>query len=374
MRIGLDYRPALQNREGIGRYARELVRAFVALGVEDGLALFGSTWAPMRYSREELGLAGSRANLSRVRLPSKWLPKLLGAFGRGADDFLGDIELFHHTQPNVLPIRRAIEVATIFDCIYTKVDEGFVEAASAERMTRAVRELIRRSRLVLAPTEFVRGELARTFAIARERIAVTRLGCDHIVRDRPPNGFVRPTEPYLLTVSRVDPRKNHLRMLRAFEKLVRDGSKHRWVVAGPRGWRVEEFEHALADSPARDRIDWREFVPDAAMPALYSNADALVFASFAEGFGLPPLEAMACGTPVVTSNASSLPEICGDAALFVDPNDVDSIFDATRRVLSDRELAKSLCARGLERAKLYTWKHCAEETLAAYESALTNRA
>src|SRR5262245_57893693 len=99
MRVGLDYRPALQNREGIGRYARELVRGFVELGVDGDLGLFGYTLAPMRYSRRELGLLRSKAELVRLRWPSKWLPSLLGALGKGVDDLVGGADVFHHTQP-----------------------------------------------------------------------------------------------------------------------------------------------------------------------------------------------------------------------------------------------------------------------------------
>src|SRR5688572_23282948 len=117
MRVGNDYRPALQNREGIRRYARELVRAAIELGFDD-LGLFGYTLAPMRSSRAELGLTGSKAELVRLRFPSRWLPALMQRLGKGADDLVGGAEVFHHTQPNLLPVRSAAEVATIFDCIF----------------------------------------------------------------------------------------------------------------------------------------------------------------------------------------------------------------------------------------------------------------
>lgn len=368
MRVGLDYRAALQNREGIGRYARELVRALIEEGFED-LGLFGYTLAPMRFSRRELGLLGSRAELVRLRLPSRWLPGLMRRLGRGADDLVGGCELYHHTQPNLLPVHRAVEVATVFDCIYT-LDAGYMDRATAERMTRTVQAMVERVQRVLVPSEFVGAEVALVLGVPPERISVTELGCEHAARDLPPEGFPPADPPYVLTVTRVDARKNHLRMLRAFERLVREGLPHRWIVAGPPGWGCEDFERALADSPARDRVEWRREVPDRDLPRLYARASAFLFCSLNEGFGLPPLEAMACGAPVVTSCVTSLPEVCGDAALLVEPTEPDDIFEATRRLLTDPELAADLVQRGHRQARRFTWRNCARRTLQAWQAAL----
>jgi glycosyltransferase involved in cell wall biosynthesis len=368
MRVGLDYRPALQNREGIGRYVRELVRAMIELNFDRDLGLFGYTLAPMRYSREELGLAGSRADLVRLRVPSKWLPGLLRRLGKGADDLVGGADVFHHTQPNLLPVRRALEVATIFDCIYL-LDAGYLERGSAERMTAAAREQVRRSKRILVPSEFVGAEVVMALGAHPRRVTVTELGCDHIARALPPEGFGPSARPYILTVSRVDARKNHLRMLEAFELLVAEGLPHAWIVAGPRGYGAEIFERALAASPARARVEWRETVRDDELPKLYAQASAFVFASLNEGFGLPPLEAMVCGTPVVSSAVTSLPEILGDAAFLVEPTDSERIFEALRRVLTEPEIATELVARGRERARRFTWKECARRTLLAYQNA-----
>jgi glycosyltransferase involved in cell wall biosynthesis len=368
MRVGIDYRPALVNREGIGRYARELVRAMVELEFDKSLGLFGYTLAPMRFSRAELGIAGSRAELVRLRLPSRWLPPLLARLGRGADDLVGGAEVFHHTQPNLLPVRQAIEVATIFDCIYL-VDAGYLDDAGRERMTAAAKEQVRRSRRILVPSQFVGAEVVMALGAHPSRVTVTELGCDHVARDLPPGGFGPPPFPYILTVSRVDARKNHLRMLAAFELLVREGLPQRWIVAGPPGHKSADFERALALSPARERVEWRRTVPDAELPRLYAQADAFVFASLSEGFGLPPLEAMACGTPVVTSAVTSLPEVCGDAAWLVDPSEAERIFEALRRLLTEPDLRAEFIARGHTRARQFTWRECARRTLLAYQNA-----
>jgi len=176
-------------------------------------------------------------------------------------------------------------------------------------------------------------------------------------------------DPYVVTVARVDNRKNHVRMLAAFERLVAEGLPHRWIVAGPPGYGSEHFERALADSPARDRVDWRRFVPEAELARLVAQADLCLFASLAEGFGLPPLEAMAAGTAVVTSCVTSMPEVCDDAALFVEPTDVERIFEGARRVLTERDLREELVLRGRRRARAFPWRETARQTLIAYQMA-----
>jgi glycosyltransferase involved in cell wall biosynthesis len=370
MRVGLDYRPALQNREGIGRYARELVRGFIELGFDGDLGLFGYTAAPMRFSREELAIARTRAELLRLRLPSRWLPWLLARLGKGVDDLVGGADIYHHTQPSMLPVRRATEVATIFDCIYMIPDSGYLDPAVAERMTAAAKEQVRRARRILVPSQYVGAEVVMALGAHPARVAVTELGCDHIARALPPEGFGRAKEPYVLTVARVDPRKNHLRMLQAFELLVREGLPHRWVVAGPRGHEWQEFARALERSPARSRVQWIVDAPEEDLPRLYAQADCFLFASLNEGFGLPPLEAMACGTPVVSSCVTSLPEVCGDAAFLVEPTEHERIFEAMRRVLVEPDIAAELRSRGIAQSRKFTWRECAKHTLLAYRKAL----
>jgi len=369
MRIGLDYRPALQNREGIGRYARELVRGFVELGFED-LGLFGYTLAPMRFSRAELGIAGTKAELVRMRFPSKWLPQLLARLNKGVDDLVGGVDVYHHTQPNLLAVRGAQEIATVFDCIFMLPDSGYLDPAVAGRMTAAAREQVRRARRGLVPSQFVGAEVVMALGAHPARVAVTELGCDHIVRNLPPEGFGKAREPYILTVARVDPRKNHLRMLQAFELLVKEGLPHRWIVAGARGYHWEEFARALELSPVRERVQWIVDAPEDALPRLYAQADCFVFASLNEGFGLPPLEAMACGAPVVSSCVTSLPEVCGEAAFLVEPTESERIFEAVRRVLTEPDIAADLRARGAAQARKFTWRECARRTLLAYRKAL----
>lgn len=356
------------NREGIGRYARELVRGMIEEGFGGNLGLFGYTLAGAKFSRDELGIAESSAELLRLRLPSRWIPWMLEKLGKGVDDLVGGAHVYHHTQPHLLAVREAIEVATIFDTIYT-IDAGYLSEEAAEHMTAVAKEQVARCKRILVPCEYVGAEVVMALGAHPARVSVTSLGCDHVARLLPPGGLPKASEPYVLTVSRVDARKNHLRMLTAFEALRREGFPHRWIIAGPPGHGSEVFEAALADSPARNHVEWRRFVQEDELPQLYSQADVFLFCSLNEGFGLPPLEAMVCKTPVVTSCVTSLPEVCGDAAFLVEPTDSERIFEATRRLLAEPELAAEFVRKGSERAREFTWRQCARDTLLAYQAA-----
>ena len=191
MRIGIDYRPALVNREGIGRYTRELVRAMVELGFDGNLGLFGYTLKGLAVPRAELGLKGTRAELLRLRLPSRWVPRLLEKRGLGVDDLVGGCQIYHHTQPNRLPVRQAGQVATIFDCIWAtdairKDGPGFVDHEVAKGMRSTAQALVANAARVLVPSEFVGADVVMTLGIHPGKVVVTSLGCDHVLRHLPP--------------------------------------------------------------------------------------------------------------------------------------------------------------------------------------------
>jgi alpha-1,3-rhamnosyl/mannosyltransferase len=214
---------------------------------------------------------------------------------------------------------------------------------------------------VLVPSEHTRERvLANVRGLAEERVVVAPYGVDPRFTPGPgPSG-----SPYLLAVGTLQPRKNLEAALRAFERL---DTGHRLVVVGARGWRDEELLARVERSPASARIELRGFVADDELLTLYRGADCLLYPSRAEGFGFPPLEAMACGTPVVTTTAGSLPEVTGDAALVVDPDDAAGLADAVRRVLADPAPWRE---RGLARAAGFSWTRCAELTLGAYRAAV----
>jgi alpha-1,3-rhamnosyl/mannosyltransferase len=219
---------------------------------------------------------------------------------------------------------------------------------------------LRRAAAVLVPSEHTRERLlASVRGLSEQRVRVTPWGID--ARFAPGPGRAG---PYLLTVGTLQPRKNLEAAISAFERL---GGDHRLVVAGAWGWHGDALRSRLARSPARAAIDVLGRVSDDDLLALYRGADCLLFPSRGEGFGFPPLEAMACGTPVVAAAAGSLPEVLGDAAPLVDPDDPAALAAAVADVLRDPDPWR---ARGRECAAAYSWERCAELTVAAYEAAL----
>jgi glycosyltransferase involved in cell wall biosynthesis len=176
--------------------------------------------------------------------------------------------------------------------------------------------------------------------------------------------------PYILYVGSIAARKNLPRLLEAYARLRNWSSNWRLVIAGTRGWKSSPVYETVERLELAGCVHFTGYVEEEDLPALYNGADLFVFPSLYEGFGLPVLEAMACGAPVVTSNTSSLPEVAGDATLLADPEDVEAITEAMRRVLADRALAKELQAKGLERAEQFTWERTARETIAVYEKVL----
>jgi glycosyltransferase involved in cell wall biosynthesis len=177
--------------------------------------------------------------------------------------------------------------------------------------------------------------------------------------------------PYILFVGSLEPRKNILRLLEAYDQILDWSSRWHLVVVGARNiWKSEPLGKFVEERNLQSLVHCPGYIPDDELPALYNGADLFVFPSLYEGFGLPVLESMACGTPVVTSNTSSLPEVAGDAALLVDSYNVEEIAGAMQLILSDAEFTSDLRSRGLERAKKFTWEKTASQTIAVYEQLL----
>ncbi len=369
MIIGLDYRPAVLQFAGIARYGRMLARALaVEMGADDRLKLFTHSWARPRIPRALWDLRAARVTHHRRRIPGRAILLAHQVLGRGADDWIGGCDVFHRTDFVRLPVRRARIVATIFDASFA-VDEAFHGPAATANLRRITQDLIDEAAVVLAPSEFAAMDLVVRCGAPMDRVLVTPLGMDHFqhmpMTAEPPH----PT-PYLLTLGTVEPRKNHMRCLRVFERLHAAGYPHHWVVAGKRGWLSEPFYSALAVSPARSRVILDPDVPDDRIANLVKHAALMLYPSLYEGFGLPPLEAQALGVPSVTSAVSSMPEVCGEAAAYCDPEDEASILDAVRAVLDDDDLRRRIVEGGLENAKRFTWERTAKATVAAYRRAL----
>ena len=266
-------------------------------------------------------------------------------------------DVLHCPLPLAPPVRHATPtVVAVGDALPWEHPEWFTRANSIHARTLLTRAL-RRATAVVVPSQHTRERLG-------EAIGVDALVTPWGIGPQFSPGARGPSD-YLLAVGTFQPRKNLEAAMAAFEKLER--SDLRLLVAGARGWDDEALLARARLSPAAARIELLGRVSDAELVELYRNAACLVFPSRGEGFGFPPLEAMACGTPVVAARSGSLPEVLGDAAPLVDPDDLDGLVAAVEGVLADPEPWR---ARGLARAAEFSWARCAEQTVAVYRSAI----
>ncbi len=363
MRIGVLTYALDRSPGGIGRYT---------IGLLDGLARLG-----LRPLRLQAGRG--RAGPDRRPLPGAGLLPGLMTIGqlRLAREAARSGLALVHDPIGVCPLwlTRAARVSTVHDLI------PFVMPASSTTLDRLIYRhwlprALPRVDAVLTDSQCSRQDIMAHLSLPPDRVHVIPLAAGASFRPLAPEA-VRPVlarhgidGPYLLFVGSQAPRKNLPRLLEAFARLRRWSDRWRLVVVGagprpPAAIAAQIHRLGLADG-----VHVAGRVPEEDLPALYNGADLFVFPSLYEGFGLPVLEAMACGVPVVTADRSSLPEVAGDAALLVDPTDVEAIAAALRRVLADEALAASLRARGLARAATFSWERTARETVAVYESVL----
>ena len=355
---------------GIGTYVREL--AFGALEHEDPaleLTPFHARWGRAPHGPIPLttdGTLGVELAGSIRRLYPSW-----DRFGRPRlPASLDDCDVVHATNhAAVPPVRKGQRlVVTVHDLAFERFPELF------PRMWRRLyrwgtRAAVDRADAILVPSESTRSDLMDAFHADAARIHITPLasslespGADELpqMREDLADHGVRP--PYILAVGTIEPRKNLVRLVRAFRTLRSEGLPHSLVIAGPQGAGSEELRAELA----RGESDGVIVTGGIDLRCAYLDADVVAYVSLYEGFGLPVIEAMGMGAPVVASNVSSIPEVAGDAAVFVDPTDEAAIADGLRRVLTDTALADDLRRRGRERAASFTWAATARATLDVY--------
>jgi glycosyltransferase involved in cell wall biosynthesis len=238
---------------------------------------------------------------------------------------------------------------------------------------RLLPRLARRAAAVVAVSEFTRREILSVLQLPPEKVHTVHSAAAASFRpvtDASRLAAIRQRyglpERFVLFVGTVEPRKNLHRLVRAFRQVRQRGFPHALILAGHKGWLMEGFAEEIERLGLSDATRRLGYVPDADLPALYSLADLFVYPSLYEGFGLPTLEAMACGTPVLSSNSPALAEVCGDAACLVDPLDEDALADALSLLLRDRDQRVELSRKGLVRAREFSWQRAAEETMAVY--------
>jgi glycosyltransferase involved in cell wall biosynthesis len=354
-------------RTGISRYESQLAGALLRADSSDEFRLYTQS-----KSAESSGAGVWRLPPFSVANPAARL--VWEHTGMVAQAMRDRLDLLHGMAFVVPPAWRKPSVVTVHDLAFLKM-EGHAPRRRTIYLQTLIGQSVRRAGRVLTISEHTRNDVVELFDVDPAKIVVTPLGVSPHVKPLDPearaqfriaHGLTRPT---LLYVGTLEPRKNIPNLLRAFD-LVASRTDAELVLGGAEGWLTDELHQTLGAMKARERVRLTGFIPEADLGAWLSAADLFVFPSRYEGFGLPPLEAMACGTPVVSSTSSSLPEVLGDDALLAEPDDIDGIAAAIERVLTDSTLATDLRRRGIERAARFTWEETARLTLEAYRVAI----
>ncbi len=372
MRVAIDYSAALNQRAGIGRFVRNLVRSVLAVDHDDQFVLL---YAAARGSGRPPLPTSARVAGRRLPLNERWMTVLWHRLNLPlpVEWFSGPVDVFHAPDFVLPPVRRARSVLTVHDLAFLLYPQC-ADAKLRDYLMAAVPRSVRQASFIVADSENTRNDVICLLGAVPERTAVVPGGVEP--RFRPADSAAVDslrqrlglTAPFILSVGMMEPRKNWQGLIQAYSQArARHHLPHQLVLAGPRGWLWESILEERERSPFRNDVVFVGFVPDEDLPALYSAADVFAFPSFYEGFGLPPLEAMACGTPVVVSDAASLPEVVGDAGLTVPPEDVDRLAEALAQLVTDEQQRARLREAGLARAATFTWERAAERMLAVYK-------
>lgn len=380
MRIGIDISRTVGQMVGVGRYAQELVLALADIDKENEYLLYPQFWQCFQPPGTSFDWIPRQANF---RIYSSWMPRRMvfewmHKTQWPQDYLLGSPDLVHSVAFTSPPLKKGKLVVTIPDMTFEThpqfhFDENIKFCREQSRLAA------RRADLIIAVSEQTKHDIIHILGIPAERIRVTYLAASSVYKPFKDQNEVREVlnkhgvnTPYILFVGAIEPRKNIAGLIRAYDSLDA-GLKETFklFIIGASGWHNVEVYNLVSELGLQEKVKFLGFVPDEDLVFFYNGASVFVYPSFYEGFGIPVVEAMACGAPVITSNTSSLPEVVGEAGIMIDPGDIQGIADAMSKVLTDSSLQEELQKKSLERAKQFSWRRCAAETLAAYKSIIT---
>ena len=385
LKVVIDVTPIDDKPSGVGLYVFSLLEALSHLQTTESFEL-GLAYQPglKNWVRGKLDfpeIVKNHSNLYQIPIPVRFsnffLDCLPQVFPRYVEGLLDKPNIFHGTNYTVYPYRNIQKVISIYDLSFIRYPE--YTNSVVKQYTKRLIKCLQWTDLVLTISESSKKDITNYLNIPSAKIFVTPLASHYnstFLDGLNLEGLTKNinydfSKPYLLFVSTIEPRKNINGIIQAFNFLKQEYKiEHQLVLIGKKGWSYEPIFEAIKDSPWTDEIYHLDYLSNELVALFYSRADVFVYPSHYEGFGLPVLEAMTLGAPVVSSNTSSIPEVAGDAALLVDPNDFMQIAEAILRVISDRQLRQDLINKGKARASLFSWENTAKETLKAYKSIL----
>jgi glycosyltransferase involved in cell wall biosynthesis len=382
MRIGIDIRCLAEGkRTGVEEYTLALLEGLFEHDRENEYILFFNAW---KKDIPDFSWATRYPNvtLKVFHFPNKLLNLSLWYLHfPNVDQLIGGTDIFFLPNLNFISVsRRTRLVVTAHDLSFELFPETFSWKRRIWHFFINFRHLARTAHRVIAVSHSTKDDLVTQYAVPKKNIIVipSGIGTQFRVMSRNDSELVRVQEKYrlpykfILSLATFEPRKNVLALIQAYEALARLGNptfdKYALVIAGTRGWKYEEIFAAIARSPYRERIILPGFIAPQDKTALYNLASVFVYPSLYEGFGFPPLEAMACGVPVIVSHSSSLPEVVGKAGILIDPYQPDELFQALQQTLLDQSLLENLHKKSIDQAALFSWEKTARSTLDLFRS------
>ncbi len=380
IKLALNVTSLLSPATGIASYTRHLSEIFIRTEGMEVYFFYGKMWSRKLRVTPSLAVALLK-NPVKALLPHPYeLTRFImqQVFRAGTACYKPDI--YH--EPNYLAYRFAgPTVITVHDLSHIH----YARTHPADRvriMNKLLPEAVHRASEIIVDSHYVGREVIEHFDVSPHKVHAIHLGVSGDYRPRPSGEIAQQLaqyglvpQSYILAVGTLEPRKNLIQAIDAYAGLPEEIRRTiPLVIAGMKGWLSEQLEARIRHHENRGEVRWLGYVPAGDLPLLYSGACMLVYPSLYEGFGLPVLEAMASGIPVITTDRASLPEVAGDVGFMVDPQDVEGLRAQMRRLIEDRDEAARRGVLGVERARQFTWQACAEKTLAIYKKAMGEKA
>lgn len=378
MKIGIDVTAAITQGGGIGRYTRELIFALTAVDQHTEFHFFAAKNLTASPVPDPIPQA-KNVQLHTAPFDERWLYRLWYRLRLplSVQAFTGGLDLFHSPDFVLPPVHGRIPtLLTVHDLSFVHYPETFPERL-VSYLNRVVPWSVGRATHILADSQATKDDLTAVWQTPPEKITVLYSGVH--ARFQPVTEGAKLTAvrqryqlgdaPYILAVGTVQPRKNYQMLIRAFQPIAQT-HPHHLVITGGKGWLMEEMLAEVARQGLHGRVHFPGFVADDDLPVLYSGAALFVFPSLYEGFGLPLLEAMGCGVPIITSNASSLPEVAGEATMQLSPHDQEGWTTAVHDLLASPQERTRLVAAGFRQVRRFTWEQSARQLHDLYQQLL----
>ena len=380
MKIGIDISRTVEESTGVGYYAKNLVHALAAIDPGDEYLLYGifCDCYPKNWKKADVPKARN-FSLHQRWYPSRYVMRQWMNFAKKRNQLLGGVDVLHSTAFTMPLVSRVKVIVTIHDLSFFHYPQHHTDA-NYRFVNRNVHLAARRADLIIADSVSTKRDIQRFLHVPDKKIEVVYLASGESFSARRSSEDIERVKnkykirkPYFLAVGSIEPRKNLARALVAFKALIEMGRvDYQCIIVGGQGWKNEAFYALLRKLDIDEHLVFTGYVPEEDLPLLYQGAGVFLYPSVYEGFGLPVLEAMSSGVPVITSKTSSLPEVAGDAALLVNPLDIFELYEAMEALATKPQLRKELALKGLEQSKKFSWEKTAQKTLEIYKRVFDN--